>query len=129
MRVSSCLLPEVGPQVTTGTFIQARHNKTQEEKDLGNVFLTPTMKIYTGSVGVPPFIFNLDIRYSLTARPVYSRGKRLPHPLNRRLGAPGRPFFHCGEKKNSFPAGIRTPNRPYCSLVTMLSRIPSVSSR
>ena len=142
MRVSGCLVPEVGPQVTTGTFIQARHNKIQEEKDFGNVFPTPSTKAYKGSVGVPPFIFNplkaelypichllallgahhilhvsrvrvnLDIRYrwvvSLTVRPVYFRGKRLPHPLNRRLGAPGRPSVHCEEKKNSFPC--RDPN-------------------
>jgi len=63
MRVSGCLVPEVGLQVTTGTFIQARHGKTQEEADLGNVFPTPTTKAYKGSVDVPPFIFNLDIRY------------------------------------------------------------------
>ena len=57
------LVPEVGPRVTTGTVIQARDNKTQEEKYLGNVFLTPTTKAYKGSVVVPPFIFNLDIRH------------------------------------------------------------------
>jgi hypothetical protein len=63
MRVSSCLVPEVrvGPELTKGTFIQARHNKTQKEKDLANVFLTPTTKTCKGSVGVPPFIFKLDI--------------------------------------------------------------------
>ena len=56
-------MPEVGPEVTTGTFIQARHNRNQEEKDLGNVFPTPNTKTYKGSAVLPPIIFNLDIRY------------------------------------------------------------------
>lgn len=58
MRVSGCLVPDVGSQVTTGTFIQARHNKIQEENYLNNVFPTTSTEVYKGSVGVPPFIFN-----------------------------------------------------------------------
>jgi hypothetical protein len=44
-----------------------------------------------------------------TRRPLYSRGRSLRYPLDRRLGGPQSRSGRCGEEKILDPTGTRTP--------------------
>jgi hypothetical protein len=74
------------------------------------------MKMYWGSGGIVPRIFNIGTRWrwvaSFTHQPLYPRGKSPLYPLHRRLGGPQNRSGYGGEEKNSHsPPGIepRTP--------------------
>jgi hypothetical protein len=61
------------------------------------------MKVYWGSGGIAPLIFNLGTRFSFTPRPLYPQGKSSWYPLDRRLGGPQNLSGRGDEEKNSQP--------------------------
>ena len=82
------------------------------------------MKAYR-SRGIPPLILKRGTRWRLVVsfklRPLYPQGKKKPlYTLNRKLGGPQGRAGLSGDEKNTFkPVGIRAPDRPARSLVTI----------
>jgi hypothetical protein len=69
--------------------------KVQVKVELSPCFLLTehhTMKVYWGSGGIAPCILDLGSRWrgvvSFMPQPLYSQGKKLWYPLDRRLGGP-----------------------------------------
>jgi hypothetical protein len=90
------------------------------------------MKTYWGSGFIAPSILDFGTRWrwvvTFKLRPLYSQGKSLRYPLDRRLGGPQSRSGHGGEKRNSQPPPEiepQNPDRPARSLVT----IPTELSR
>jgi hypothetical protein len=71
------------------------------------------MKVYLRSRGIAPHILKLGTRWrwvvSITPRPLYSQGKSLWYPVDRRLGRPQSWSGRGGEQKIPAPAGNRIP--------------------
>ena len=54
--------------------------------------------------------------------------RELPHPSNRRLGGP-HSRYECLQEKSSALVGIRRPERPSCSTVTVLTELSCLYRR
>jgi hypothetical protein len=74
------------------------------------------MKMYWGSGGIAPRIFDLSTRWrwvvSFTTRPLYPQRKNPRYPLDRRLGGPRSRSGCSGEEKNSQPPPGIEPLEP-----------------
>jgi hypothetical protein len=72
------------------------------------------MKVYLGSGGISPRIFDLGTMWrwlvSFTTRPLFLWGKSLWYPLDRRLGGPQSRSGRGDEEKNSQPVSQRYTN-------------------
>jgi hypothetical protein len=98
------------------------------KQEKGEVFPTPTRKLYRGNGGTAPFFLNravLDgVSDQIKAPVILSRVKCLCFSLAKGMCGFQSQTGNFGYEKNAFAnVGIRTPDRPVRSLVTVLSAI------
>jgi hypothetical protein len=83
-------------------------------------------KMYWGSGGIAPRILDLGTRWrwmvGFTLRPLYTQGKSLWYPLDRRLGGPQSCSGHGSEEKNSHPRRESNPRTPIVQSVAQRQR-------